>query len=128
MRITLFEWLLLPFVLWGVFQGVLYFHANQVEQAIHMAIFEGAKKAAVQGRYTQDIYQEMNGFLVQTYHFDPSKVEIHGTESIKVRGEYLEVEVVVPKPRLHVLPLFKRNEQDYFRFRKSIMSEFTVGL
>lgn len=129
MRITLFEWMLLPFVLWGVFQGALYFHANQVEQVIHIAIFEGSKKAATQGYYSQDIYQEMRNFLEQGYSFDPNKVEIIGTENLRVRGEYLEVEVLVLKPRLHVIPLFKRNtEEDYFHFKKFIMSEYTADL
>lgn len=127
MRITIFEWMLLPFVLWGVFQGILYFNANQVEEAINIAIYEGSKKAAIQGYYSQDIYQEMRAFLEQSYHFDPAKVAIEGTESLRVRGEYLEVEVVVPKPRLHVIPLFNPTRDDFFYFKKFIMSEYTAG-
>ena len=41
MRVAMFEWLLLPFILWGMFQGVLYYHAVQVETALSSAIFEG---------------------------------------------------------------------------------------
>ncbi|WP_202078162.1 hypothetical protein [Caldalkalibacillus salinus] len=124
MRITLFEWLLLPFVLWGVFQGALYYHANQVEEAIHIAMYEGSKKAAVQGQFTDDIYQDMLQYLERIHHFDPSKVDIKGTETITERGEYLHLEMSVPKPRMHVLPLFKVQSHHLFHFEKYMMSEY----
>lgn len=127
MKITLNEWLLLPFILWGVFQGTLYFNANMVEEVINIAIYEGSKKAAIQGRYTQDIYNEMIEYLEKNHRFDPSKLEIVGTEEFRKRGEYLSIRVKVPKPRLHVISLFKANDpNNFYIYEKFIMSEYTV--
>lgn len=127
MKITLNEWLLLPFILWGVFQGTLYFNANMVEEAINIAIYEGSKKAAVQGRYTQDIYNEMIEYLEKHHRFDPSKLEIIGTEEVRARGEYISIKVTVPRPRLHVINLFRTDDpNNFYIYEKFIMSEYTV--
>jgi hypothetical protein len=127
MKITLNEWLLLPFILWGVFQGTLFFNANMVEEVINIAIYEGSKKAAIQGRYTQDIYNEMIEYLESNHRFDPSKLEIIGTEEITTRGEYISIKVTVTKPRLHVISLFNtENPDNFYVFEKFIMSEYTV--
>lgn len=127
MRETLAEWLLLPFTLWILFQGILFFNASMVEEIINIAIYESSKEAAVQGRYTQDIYNEMTVYLEKHHKFDPAKLEITGTEELKLRGEYLQIQVKVPKPRVNVLDIFKVNEEDdYYIYEKYIMSEYTV--
>lgn len=125
MKGALFEWLLLPFVMWGVFQGLLFYNSNMVEEAINIAIYEGAKQAAVQGRYTEDIYDEMETYLAKHHKFDPAKLEIVGTEDLKLRGEYLRIEVTIPKPRTNVMDLFQINDSsEVFTFEKYIMSEY----
>jgi hypothetical protein len=126
MRPTLFEWLLLPFVLWGMFQGALYYNANIVEEAINIAIYETSKDAALEGRYNQVLYNEMIAYLEKHHKFDPSKVVITGTEDLTYRGDYITIRVQVPKPQVHVLEIFKpSNASDFFIFEKSIMSEYT---
>lgn len=125
MKPALFEWLLIPFVLWGVFQGLLYFHANQVHLALNLAAFEGSKEAALHGRYDEAIYDNMKGYLVKMYHYDPAKIEITGTEKLTLRGNDLTVTIKVPKPRMDVIPLFASHDSNsYFIEKKTIMSEY----
>jgi hypothetical protein len=118
MKPALFEWLLIPFILWGMFQGLLYFHANQVHLALNLATYEGSKKAALQGRYSQQIYDEMKQYLVDAFHYDPKKIDIKGTERLTTRGNYLNVSITVPSPRIAVLPMF-----DFGLSSKNIVEE-----
>ncbi|HET7628050.1 MAG TPA: hypothetical protein VFK44_06625 [Bacillales bacterium] len=125
MRPALFEWLLIPFILWGMFQGLLYFHANQVHLALNLATYEGAKEAALQGKYTDDIYGAMKQYLVDQFHYDPEKIEIEGTRTVQPRGEYLTVKITVPRPRIAVLPMFEfGSSSGVIVEEKQIMSEY----
>lgn len=125
MKPVLFEWLLIPFVLWGMFQGLLYFHANQVHLALTLAAYEGSKEAALQGRYTSTVYDKMKDYLVNVHHYERSEIEITSSRGRKSRGEYLTVTIKVPKPRVAVLPMFApKTSSDYFIEKKTIMSEY----
>ncbi|MGP4074055.1 hypothetical protein ACTWQB_16235 [Piscibacillus sp. B03] len=117
--------LLLPLILWSTFQGILYSHATQVEETLMMAIYEGQKEAALQGRYDESIYQTMESFLVDTHGYDPDVIEITGTEDVVPRGERLEVSVTIPQPITHVMDLFRFSDlKDTYTVSKTIMSEF----
>lgn len=125
MKPVLFEWMLIPFILWGMFQGLLYFHANQVQMSLNLAAYEGSKEAAVQGRYDDKIYQNMKNYLVKVFHYNPSAIHIQGTETLTKRGDYLTVSISVPKPRMYVLPMFSSHEATpNFTEQKTVMSEY----
>lgn len=125
MKPALFEWLLIPFVLWGMFQGLLYFHANQVQMALNLAAYEGSKEAALQGRYDDQIYRDMKNYLVTVFHYNPSAIHIQGTETLTKRGDSISVSISVPKPRMYVLPIFaSKDSNPDFTENKTVMSEY----
>jgi len=124
MQKAVYEWMLLPFFLFTIYQGYLYFHAAQVEEALNMAVFEGQIEASVQGRYTEEIYQLMKDYLQSAHRYDPDSIEIEGTETLTTRGNYLTVKIQVPKPLLTVIPLFNVDGGRYYVVEKRIMSEY----
>jgi hypothetical protein len=126
MKLAMFEWMLLPFILWGTYQGYLYYHVAQVEEALNLAVFEGQLEASTEGRYTEDIYNEMRNYLVSVHHFNEGDIEIVGTEALRVRGEYIDIQIRVPRPRLTVIPMFNHADDDtaFLSVEKRIMSEY----
>lgn len=130
MRLTLYEWMLLPFMLWVIFQGVLYYQATLIETAIHQVIYEGAKKAAIEGRFTVEIYDQMREQLQEKYKLNAEQIAITGTEQLTYRGEYMRVEITAPAPSLSFLPFFSlgdRNEATFWHYEKYIVSEYIYG-
>lgn len=116
--------LLLPIILWSVFQPALYANAMLIEQAISSTIYETSKEASLQGRYDNEIYNKMKDKLVEVYNFDPNKVIIKGTETLTPRGERMYIEVIIPKPKTSVLELFKFGNDEPYQYKKYIMSEY----
>lgn len=116
--------LLLPVIIWSVFQPALYANAMLIEQAISSTIYETSKQASLQGKYDNDIYNQMKDRLVEVYNFDPSKVEIKGTETLTPRGERMYIEVTIPKPKMSVLEIFNFGQSEPYHYRKYIMSEY----
>lgn len=116
--------LLLPIIIWSVFQPALYANAMLIEQAISSTIYETSKEASLQGRYDNKIYDEMKDRLVEVHNFDPDKVEIKGTETLTPRGERMYIEVIIPKPKTTVLEVFGFGKSEPYHYKKYIMSEY----
>lgn len=116
--------LLLPVIIWSVFQPALYANAMLIEQAISSTIYETSKQASLQGKYDNDIYNQMKDILVEVHNFDPSKVKIKGTETLTPRGERMYIEVTIPKPKMSVLEIFNFGQREPYHYRKYIMSEY----
>lgn len=116
--------LLLPLVIWSVFQPPLYENAAMVEQSLKLAIYEGQKEAALKGRYDDTIYNEMKTYLVNVHHYNPDQISIKGTETLTPRGQKLTVEVSVPKPVVSVMDIFKVDTSEPFYVKKTILSEY----
>ena len=115
--------LLVPLMLFCMFQPVLYTNAMLVEQALSQAIYETQKKASLQGRYDEELYEEMLDYLETVHHFDRSKVQIKGTENLTMRGERLEINITIPKPMTTVIEAFRTSDKPY-HYKKYVMSEY----
>lgn len=117
--------LLLPLIIWSTFQGILFHHATQVEETLQMAIFEGQKQAALQGRFDEEIYKTMRDYLVEIHGYDANKIEIEGTEVITPRGERIEIQITIPKPVTRVIDIFDFGTiGETYTIKKQIMSEY----
>lgn len=116
--------LLLPLILWSTFQGLLYWNATNIQESLNLAVYKGTKEASIQGHFDQSIYDDMKNFLVDNYHYDPSKIQIKGTETITERGGYLDIKITIPKPMINVVDIFKLNDSKPFVVEKSVMSEY----
>lgn len=116
--------LTIPILVWCVFQPALYTNAMLVEQALSSAIYETQKEASLQGRYDDELYQEMINHLEEVHRFDPSKVEISGTESLTKRGERMYIEITIPKPKKTVIEAFSGGNDEPYHYKKYVMSEY----
>lgn len=116
--------LLVPIVLWAVFQPALYANAMIVEQGISSVIYEFQKEASLQGRYDSDIYKQMKDRLVEVHNFDPNLIEINGTETLTSRGNRLEIIISIPKPKTTVIEAFSSSSDETFDYKKFVMSEY----
>lgn len=116
--------LMLPVVLWSIFQAPLYNNAVMVEESLKLAIYEGQKEASLNGRYDDEIYKEMRDYLVNNHNYNPNVIEIKGTETLVPRGGELTVEVTVPKPVTNVLDIFDFDDDQPFVVKKNILSEY----
>lgn len=115
--------LIIPIILWCIFQPVLFVNAMLIEQGLNNVIYETQKEASLQGRYDEDIYREMKDRLVEVHKFDPNEIIIQGTESLTMRGERMMIEITIPKPKTNVFELFG-GEEELYHFQKYVMSEY----
>ncbi|MBA2176832.1 hypothetical protein H0266_18290 [Halobacillus locisalis] len=116
--------LLLPFILWSSLQGILYSNYTMVDEALKIGIYEGQKEASLQGRYDVEIYDDIKGYLVDVHNFDPSKIEVKGTEKITPRGEHMSIQVTIPRPVTSVLGIFTPRNDSPMIVKKEVMSEY----
>lgn len=115
---------LVPIMLWSTLQPALINNATQIEATLNLALFEGQKQASLQGYYDEEIYKKIRDYLVESHHYDPSKIEIISTETFTPRGEYMYIEIQIPKPMMYVMDIFKVADDDEpYKIRKYIMSE-----
>lgn len=117
--------LLLPLSIHSAFVGPLHNNASQTEETLNLALYEGQKKAAVQGRYTEEIYNEIKSFLIDDHHYEPDAIEVSGTEVLTPRGSRISITITVPKPNTTVIEAFRVNgEEETFTKTRQIMSEY----
>ncbi|MBL5768430.1 hypothetical protein MXL46_13890 [Heyndrickxia sporothermodurans] len=115
--------LLLPLILWSIFQAPLYNNAAMVEESLKLAIYEGQKEASLKGKYDANIYKEMRDYLVNTHNYKADSINIKGTETLTPRGGKMTIEVTVPKPVVTVMDIFKVDTSEPFKVKKTILSE-----
>lgn len=117
--------LILPFTIWAMFQWWLIYNFNTVDEAIQIALNESLKIAAVKGRYTQAEYDYVINEILKVHNVTEADISISATENQRVRGEYIEVSISLPKPMLNVMALFRLfDESEPITYNKQIMSEW----
>lgn len=116
--------LTIPILVWSTFQPSLNVNASMIEQDLRLATYEGQKEAALQGRYDEDIYKQIRDHLVENQHYNPEKIEIEGTETIKERGERITISITIPKPTMQVIEMFSYSGSDTFTVERTIVSEY----
>ncbi|WP_368502672.1 hypothetical protein AB3N04_00830 (plasmid) [Alkalihalophilus sp. As8PL] len=115
--------LLLPLIVWGTFQPILFMNASQVEETLRIATYEGQKEAALQGRYDETIYKMIRDYLVENHNYKSDQIQITGTESLTSRGERMVVEISIPHPKTTVIPFFPTGDDQPMVIKRYIMSE-----
>ncbi len=72
--------------------------------AMQIALDQGIEKAAVDGRFTDSVINEMRMTLVDQLHFSAAEVAFTGTTVLTPRGGYIEGTLGVPAGQLWILP------------------------
>lgn len=126
MKQAAFTWMILPFMLVFIFQGVLFYKDSLVRKTVDVAIYEASKEASVIGHFNEDIYDKTRQMLVNAVHFNEDDIEMQGTEHLITRGNYLDVTISVPRGRIYVLPglIDDGSTADKIIRTKRIMSEY----
>lgn len=116
--------LITPLMLWVTFTPVLIANANQVDETMLLAVYEGQKEASLQGQYTDAIYQDMEDYLVENHNVDRSKIEIDGTESLQTRGSEITVEVTYPRPITNLGSMLSFAPPETKTVKRTVVSEY----
>lgn len=94
-------------------------HREVIDTTIHQSL----KEASIKGYFTVDILDDIENTLVNDYNFDPSTIEITATQSLKQRGDYIEISLSVPRGPIFILNIFNQGPNKITRKGK-IMSEY----
>ncbi len=115
--------LTLPFFVFFVFQPFLseYIHTRGMvlENVLHKAV----KLAAREGKMTPEIKQYAIDEL-KALHFDESKIQISGTETLSPRGQYIEASVTYPMGPYFIVNFAGVSETRKYYFKAVEMSEY----
>jgi hypothetical protein len=94
-------------------------HKKVVENVVH----QGLKEASIHGYFTDAIITDMKDTLVKDYGFQESTIEITATRALKLRGEYIEVSLSVPRGPIFVLDIFNQGPTK-ISSQEKVMSEY----
>ncbi|MCA1064435.1 hypothetical protein QTG56_22740 (plasmid) [Rossellomorea sp. AcN35-11] len=117
------QWMTLFIVINFLFAPILAYKVSLEKEAIEVVLNEGAKKAAIEGRFTTAIIDEMEQTLVNNYNFDPTKINITATTALTYRQDYLTASIEVPKSIIFILDIFNQGPTTIKKDIK-IMSEY----
>ncbi|MGG1594794.1 hypothetical protein [Terribacillus saccharophilus] len=106
MAAVLQKWMTLALVLNFMFAPILAYVDSLHREAVEVVLHEGAKKAAIEGRFTEDIVKSMRSELVNNYNFDSDKIEINATQSLTYRNEYMDASIEVPRGPIFLFEIF----------------------
>jgi NACalpha-BTF3-like transcription factor len=117
------KWLTVSIAIIIMFTPILGYLDSLHREAVEVTLTEGAKKAAIAGRFTPDIIQEMKDDLVDHYNFTESDIEITATTAQTPRNQYIEATIRVPRGILFVLDLFNQGPEHIEKSTR-ILSEY----
>ncbi len=118
--------MLFPFTLLLLFQPALDRMEEGREKVVQVAIQRGIERAAIEGGFTQENKDEMFA-LLSAVGYKESEIEFNGTESLTLRGDYVEGSLKVPNIYQFFLfeNMISRETSEKFHFHSaSRMSEY----
>ena len=122
--------LLIPIMLWSIFQPLLYHNAAMTQESIKISLYEIQKEASLNGHYTPELYSKFKESLSKNHGYNPQCITISGTETVVERGGDIEVTVSVPKPIMSFYDLVtvascdRPDSYTPFEYTQVIKSEF----
>lgn len=106
-----------------MFAPILAYIDSLHREAVEVVLQEGAKKAAIEGRFTDAIINEMKQDLVSHYNFDEDKITITATKTLRYRQEYLDARIEVPRGPIFLLNIFNQGPNTIEKETR-VMSEY----
>ncbi|MDO6657430.1 hypothetical protein [Anaerobacillus sp. 1_MG-2023] len=123
MSTTLAKWMTLIIMANIMFAPILAYIDSLHREAIEVVLQEGAKKAAIEGRFTNELVDDMKQELVDNYNFEEDKIIINATQTLKTRNEYLEASIEVPRGIIFIFDIFNPGP-DKIKKNTKVMSEY----
>lgn len=121
---------MIPLILWSIFQPALNANAMFIQETMKTNLYEIQKKAAIQGKYTEDLYAEFKKGLAEQHGYNTECIQVVGTETNVERGGTLEVEVIIPKPPMNVFDVIdmgscsRPDSYTPYKITETILSEY----
>jgi hypothetical protein len=110
-------WMTLFLVINFMFTPILSYKDSLEREAVEVVLNEGAKKAAIEGRFTPEIVNEMKQTLVDDYNFEKSAIAFSGTQSMTSRNQYISGSIEVPRGFIFIIDIFNQGPS---KFKKEI--------
>lgn len=123
MSTVLAKWMTLIITANIMFAPILSYIDSLHREAVEVVLQEGAKKAAIEGRFTSIIVNDMKQELVDHYNFDANQIIINGTSSLTYRNNYIEASIEVPRGPIFLFEIFN-NGPNSFKKETKILSEY----
>lgn len=115
-------WMTLFLVINFMFTPILSYKESLEREAVEVVLNEGARKAAIEGRFTPEIIDEMKSTLVNDYNFKKSSITFKGKQSLTSRNQYITGSIEVPRGYIFVLDIFNQGP-DKFKKDIKVLSE-----
>lgn len=101
--------MVLPFLIYFMYQPIFNHIAHLEHMYLEMVIDQGIEKAAVEGRFTQEIITAMKDDIKDNLNFNDEQISFEGTQSLTPRGQYIWGKISVPDQQFSFLPLLFGN-------------------
>lgn len=102
---------------------ILYMINSSTEQTVTVVLDEATKSAADKGQFTPEIIEEEIMQRLEDRNIPRDNVEFTGTESLTMRGEYIEAKITIPRTPIILFDIFGENP-DAITKSTRLMSEY----
>lgn len=122
---ALSEWMTLYIAINIIFTPILAYLDSLHREAVEVVLTEGAKKAAIEGYFSESNVNDMKDTLVNKYNFSKDTIRITTpTGSTPVpRNQYIEASIEVPRGFIFLLDIFNPGPSKFKKDTK-ILSEY----
>ncbi|MDC3424311.1 hypothetical protein NC797_07285 [Aquibacillus sp. 3ASR75-11] len=123
MSSTLGKWMTIIIAANIMFAPILSYIDSLHREAVEVVLHEGAKKAAIEGRFTTAIINDMKQQLADNYNFDQDTITITATQTLTTRNNYIEASIEVPRGFIFVFDIFNQGPNTFTKKTK-VLSEY----
>ncbi|MDQ0255481.1 hypothetical protein J2S74_002863 [Evansella vedderi] len=123
MSSTLGKWMTAIIAIIVMFTPILAYLDSLHRNAVDTVLLEASKKAAIEGRFTEELKSEMVSELVNRYNFSESDIVLELTEDLTPRNQYIEGSIEVPRGPIFIIDIFNQGPSTIKRDVR-ILSEY----
>lgn len=124
MSTVLAKWMTLFLSVTIVFTPLFVYIDSLHREVVDLVLHQGLKEASIQGYFSSEITNKMKDTLENDYKFERDEIVITTSHtSPQDRGEYIEIQIQVPRGALYIINLFNQGP-DHITRKAQIMSEY----
>lgn len=123
MNTTLAKWMSAVLAITFMTTPILMYIDAAHREIVEITLNESAKRAAVEGYFSDQIINETINELVTEYNFDQNTIQLEGTITPTPRGQYIEATLSVPRGPIFIFSSLFNNGPGQHKKKIRIMSE-----
>ncbi|MCH4866678.1 hypothetical protein [Bacillus sp. 1006-3] len=121
------KWLTVFFAMIIISTPIMFYIDDSHKEAVSIVLNEGAKRASIDGGYTQSTINDMKTQLENKYKIGRGNVSISADTGSKkfMRGEYITASITIPRSPIFLVDIFAKGKavSSYTKTIK-VMSEY----